>query len=93
MTERILDTESVRNHLAFNRQFLEYMALGSNLNLSGQDPSFEKPRNELEQLLWDGLDNDQVEEGPRSGMSIEDIFVRVASQISDPHTTDMDPDK
>ncbi len=76
ITERILDSESVAKHLTYNRQFLKYLALGSNLDPSVKSSIFDKPMAELEKVLWETLDTKNLKGTSNPSVSIEDLFKR-----------------
>ena len=86
MTERILDSVPVYEHLSYNREFLQQLALGSNLEPSAKGALFDHPLGELEKELWELATVDQTEARRQRGTSINELFERVAraSRIESP---------
>ena len=77
--ERVLDSAPVREHLAFNRQFLERLALRGHLVPGASDDRLGDPTSELEAALWNILSRNPVDSSQRVGSSIDELFARLGA--------------
>jgi hypothetical protein len=82
LAERILDGHSVREHLSFNRRFLEHLSLGDNLDPEHKDPELDQPLSELEDILWKTL---SLKKKParKKGVTIQELFERFFPQVDE----------
>jgi hypothetical protein len=77
VTERVLDSEPVKEHLTFNREFLEKLALRGHLAPGQSDVSSENSTDGLEATLWNILAGRPASSHQRLGSSIDQLFNRL----------------
>ena len=90
VAERVLDSQPVIDHLAFNRKFLEHLALRSHLVPDAQEELFRDSTDELEAVLWRVVAGNPTGSGQRIGSNISDLFARLGMNSNDEATRTTD---